>query len=99
MGWREALLGDSAEAVFEFPANCGSSFRFKVRRSPVFGEIGLPQGGPTLNLPEKLRPLVKHSGIQLGEPNLLFSNKAGTGLIRSPIPSAVFWTTGPTTTR
>lgn len=73
-------------AVFEFPANCGSSFRFTVRRSPVFGEIGLPQGGPTLNLPEKLRPLVKHSGIQLGEPNLLFSNKAGTGLIRSPHP-------------
>lgn len=84
--WRETLLGDNAEAAFEYPANCGSSFRFKVRRSPVFGEIGLPQGGPALSVPDKLRPLVKHSGIQLGEPDLLFSNKAGSGLIRSPHP-------------
>jgi hypothetical protein len=86
MRWRESLLGKGAEAIYEFPANCGSSFRFRVRRSPVFGEIGLPKGGPALIVPDKLRPLVKHSGIELGEPELLFSNKAGTGLIRSPHP-------------
>lgn len=86
MGWREKLLGDKPEATFEFPANCGSSFRFRVRRSPVFGEIGLPKGGPALIVPDKLRPLVKHSGIELGEPELLFSNKAGTAFIRSPHP-------------
>ncbi|MEM7677944.1 MAG: SIR2 family protein, partial [Myxococcota bacterium] len=85
MKWRETLLGNEAEATFEFPANCGSSFRFKVRRSPVFGEIGLA-AGLTLNVSDKLRPLIKYSGIELGEPDLVFSNRAGTGLIQSPHP-------------
>lgn len=86
MDWRKTLFGDGVEAVFEYPANCGSSFKFKIRRSPVFGEIGLSQSGPALNIPDKLRPLVKYSGVQLTEPDLVFSNKAGTSLVRSPHP-------------
>lgn len=87
MAWREILLpkGDS-EAVFEFPRNCASTFRFKVRRSPMFGEIGIPEGGKVTRVPPALKPLVKYSGIQLAEPELVFSNKAGTGLVRSPHP-------------
>ena len=86
MDWRSILFPKDSVAVFEFPRNCGSTFRFKVRRSPVFGEIGLPQGGKVTNVPSALQPLIKYSGIQLAEPELVFSNKAGTGLIRSPHP-------------
>jgi hypothetical protein len=86
MDWRSILFPQDHEAVYEFPRDCGSGFRFKIRRSPVFGEIGLPQGGKVTKIPAKLEPLVKYRGFQLTEPDLLFSNKAGNALIRSPHP-------------
>jgi hypothetical protein len=86
--WRDLLFpkGRGVEAVFEFPRDCGSGFRFKVRRSPIFAEVGLPQGGPRLSELGKLGPLLKHHGLQLPEPQLLFSNKGGTGIVKGPHP-------------
>jgi SIR2-like domain len=86
MDWRSILFPQNHEASYEFPRNCGSSFRFKIRRSPVFGEIGLPQGGRVTKISATLQPLVKYRGIQLAEPELVFSNKAGTAVVRSPHP-------------
>jgi hypothetical protein len=86
MRWRELLLPDKPETTYEFPLNCGSTFRFKIKRSPVFGEIGLPGGGKPTQIPDKMRHLVRYDGIELKEPDLVFSNKTGTGLIRSPHP-------------
>jgi hypothetical protein len=84
--WRSILFPQGQEVVYEFPHSCGSSFRFKIRRSPVFGEIGLPQGGKVMPIPEPLQPLIKFGGFQLSEPELVFSNKTGTGVVRSPHP-------------
>jgi hypothetical protein len=84
--WRAILFPQGAEAVFAFPHGAGSTFKFKVRRSPAFSEIGLPDGGPVLKLPDSLKPLLKYCGIQLPEPELLFSSKAGTGFVRSAHP-------------
>jgi hypothetical protein len=86
MSWRSILFPKDSETVYEFPRACGSSFRFKIRRSPVFGEIGLPEGGKATAIPPSLQPLIKYGGFQLTEPELLFSNKTGTGLVRSPHP-------------
>jgi hypothetical protein len=86
MHWRETLLPDKPDTTYEFPLNCGSTFRFKIKRSPVFGEIGLPGGGKPTQIPDKMRHLVKYDGIELKEPELVFSNRAGTGLVRSPHP-------------
>jgi hypothetical protein len=86
MDWRSILFPTNREAVYEFPHACGSTFRFKIRRSPVFGEIGLPLGGKITPIPPALQPLIKYQGLQLSEPELVFSNKAGTGLVRSPHP-------------
>ena len=84
--WRELFFAKEKAPVFEYPHNCGSTFKFRVARSPVFGEIGLTQGGPLLTVPDKVRLLIQHRGIQLAEPDLLFSNRSGTGLIASPHP-------------
>jgi hypothetical protein len=83
--WRATLLGQS-DATYAFPPNAASAFKFKIRRAPVFGEIGLPAGGRPLQLPDALQPLVRYQGIQLDEPQLVFSNKAGSGLVKSPHP-------------
>jgi hypothetical protein len=84
--WREVLFPKEKEPCFEFPPKCGSTFQFKLKRTPVFGEIGLPQGGLPVQLSDKIQQLTKYSGIQLAEPELLFSNKTGTGLAISPHP-------------
>jgi hypothetical protein len=52
----------------------------------VFARIGLPPGGPLTRTPDNLQRLLKHSGFQLLEPKLLFSNKSGTGTVKSSHP-------------
>ena len=86
MKWRKLLLPASPETIYEFPLNSCSTFRFKIQRSPVFGEIGLPAGGQIVRLPDKLKPFVKYRGIELKEPDLLFANRSGSGTITSPHP-------------
>ncbi len=84
--WRETLFPKGKVAVFEFPCNSGSKFKFRVRRSPVFASIGLPSGGRALRLPDKMKPLIKHKGVQLVEPLLLFSDKSGNSPARDTHP-------------
>ncbi len=84
--WRQDLFPNTPEAVFEFPPNCGSAFKFRVRRSPAFGQIGLLSGGRSPNVPEKMKPLIKYEGMQLPEPPLAFSNKAGTATTNDTHP-------------
>ena len=85
-GWRKTLFPKAQAAVFAFPRDCGSTFKFRVRRSPIFANIGLPSGGRALKLPDKMQPLIKHRGVQLSEPTLLFSNSAGTGSAKDTHP-------------
>jgi hypothetical protein len=84
--WRTLLFRNAKESVFEFPANCGSTFKFEVHRSPIFGQIGLPQGGPPIKVSSTLQPLLRHRGLQLSEPRLLFSNRAGTNTVTGTHP-------------
>lgn len=84
--WRKLLLGSDKTISFEFPKNCGSTFKFTIRRSPAFGQIGLPRGQPCVNISDKIRPLVKHRGFELNEPQLVFSNKAGNGTVKDAHP-------------
>ena len=85
-GWRETLFPDRRTAVFAFPSNSGSTFKFRVRRSPIFASIGMPAGGRALKVPDRLQPLIRHRGMQLDEPPLLFSNRMGTALVRDTHP-------------
>lgn len=78
--WRSLLFPKEKPSSFEFPAGVGSSFKFRVRRSPVFAQIGLPHGGRSANITQKLRPLIKYKGVELAEPPLIFCDKRGTGM-------------------
>ncbi len=85
-GWCQTLFPNEKLAVLEFPLGSGSSFQFRVHTSPNFASIDLPPGEPTFKLPEKIRPFIKHSGLRLPEPPLLFCNKAGTATVRDTHP-------------
>ena len=83
--WRRKLFTENGRAVFEYPHGCGSTFRFKVFRSPIFAEIGKKSRG-AITPPEKLRPLLKHRGLELSEPRLLFSNRQGSRTVTDTHP-------------
>lgn len=81
--WRNLILkSEKAHKEVEFPPGVGSSFKFRVRRSPVFAEIG-DQGRRTgldvSSIPGDLR---KHKGVEISEPKVLFCQKNGNGLTR-----------------
>ena len=83
--WRKKLFPEEKSAVFEYPANCGSTFKFKVRRSPIFAGIS-QRTGPAVAIRESTRPLIKHRGIELAEPELLFSNRNVSGTVKDTHP-------------
>lgn len=85
--WRERLFPSAENFVtFEFPNGSASSFRFKVRRSPVFAEIGTSNRLYPANLPDSAKRLVHHRGFELPEPALLFSNKAANNHVMDTHP-------------
>jgi hypothetical protein len=77
--WRGLLFPKDKACSFAFPTGAGSSFTFRVRRSPVFAQIGLPHGGRSANIAQSLRPLIKYKGLELAEPTLVFCDRRGTG--------------------
>jgi len=85
-GWRETLFPRGRETVLAFPPNSGSTVKFRVRRSPIFASIGLLSGGSPSRVSRQMQPLIKHRGLQLAEPSLLFSNKFGTSAVNDTHP-------------
>jgi hypothetical protein len=85
--WRGKLLGaKTPQNVYEYPPGSGSSFRFLVRRTPAFAGIVGGKKSHKVNLEPKFRFLIKHRGIQLEEPELVFANRAGTATARDAHP-------------
>jgi len=84
--WRRKLLKTKPQTTFEYPPDCGSTFRFRIRSAPVFAGIGSSTGKGSVSIPNQMRPLVRQQGILLSEPKLVFSNKQGTARVRDPHP-------------
>jgi hypothetical protein len=81
--WRGRLFGTKGEnqALFEFPQGCASSFRFLIRRAPVFASIRAKGAKVAkINVAPKFRPLLKQFGLEVNEPRLIFSTKDGKPL-------------------
>jgi hypothetical protein len=84
--WRTHLLGaDKPQRTYEYPANTGA-FRFVIRRAPSFAEVASLQGVKTAALEARFRPLIKQKGLQIPEPELVFSNRAGRGIATDAHP-------------
>jgi len=76
-GWRESLLATKGIVDIEFPQNCGSTFRFKVRSAPLFAQIGSRTRHNPILVDDRLRPIIKQQGIEMPEPRLLFAHRNG----------------------
>jgi len=76
--WRKRLLSASDSAVvFEFPPACGSTFKFKIRRSPIFASIGSAGRSSPISIPSTCTPLVKHKGFHLSPTGKRYASYPG----------------------
>lgn len=84
--WRERILTEKPQTVFEYPPESGSTFRFRVRQAPVFASIGSMSLNTSIPLDARMQPHIKQTGILLDEPDLLFSNKQASGHVKDTHP-------------
>lgn len=84
--WRKRIFQTRGTAEFEFPSNSGSTFKFKIRVAPIFSQIGSRSARTQLSIDQRILPLIKQNGIEIPEPDLLFSDKQGTRYISDPHP-------------
>ena len=86
--WRRFLFTSSESRVVEyhFPRSENSSCRFRIRRSPIFAQVGQKRGGRSVAVSENHRPLIKQEGFELSEPSLVFCNRYGTAPVTNTHP-------------
>lgn len=85
--WRGQLFPTREPfAEFEFPVGLASAFKFRVRKAPVLAKIGRRNEIASSVLPSSVQALVKYSGIEIIEPNLLFRDKQGRSLNQDTHP-------------
>jgi hypothetical protein len=73
--WRKKLLPEETTTI-EFPPRCGSTFRFRVKRAPLFAGIGDARRKRPLVLNARDQKLLTQRGIILDEPSLLFADRS-----------------------
>jgi hypothetical protein len=83
--WRERLL-PRGKTLFEFPKDCGSTFKFRLSRVPVFAKIGLQSKQEPILIKTSYLRYLKQSGTELEEPLLVFSNKVSNGFVKDHHP-------------
>jgi len=84
--WRQHLFPENQQTTFEYPPNSGSTFRFTVRRSPVFAAIRDRSKGKGIQLPNSIRPHLRQTGLSLPEPDLTFRSADGTRYVSDKHP-------------
>jgi len=72
--WRNLLF--STEPIFNYPSEENPLFKFRINKVPVFAEVGLSNEGRAYATKPSFQRHIKHKGILLKEPRLVFSNKA-----------------------
>ena len=80
--WRTALL---TKNEFEFPPNCGSAFKFTVQRKPEFARL-TAAGNAQGRIQEKILSGTTQGGVELPEPQLLFSDRQASRQVSDPHP-------------
>ena len=85
--WRQSLLSSEvAQKKYEYPPDSASCFRYLIRKVPVFAEMYGGRDAPRIQVQPRLRVFLKQRGIEINEPTLMFSNRAGNGTSRDAHP-------------
>ena len=83
--WRQRLFPNRGKNVFEYPPNCGSTFKFKINRAPIFAGIS-GSGKSPVTLTKNVQHIIKHRGIEIAEPQLVFCKPDASALVKNVHP-------------
>ena len=72
--WSNRLVATSG-TVFEFPSNCGSTFRFRLSKCPLYSKVVDPSLQYGSRLQNSVEKNITQIGLQLAEPRLVFCRK------------------------
>lgn len=81
--WRNLVL---TRQEFEFPPNCGSAFKFQIKRVPVMAKLTARDTKKPVKIEAQYLRNITQVGVELPEPRLLFSNRQGSGPVADPHP-------------
>ena len=85
--WRNTIFTNNVPTIsITYPPQKDSTFRYQIKRSPIFAEIQSASRRQPIKIANGLRPLLKQSGFELNEPSLVFSNKDGTIAVKDIHP-------------
>lgn len=82
--WREKIIVN--KLPYEFPSNCGSTFRFIISPAPLYAKISSAGGKKTIAIDSSYERFFTLNGAQFNEPKLIFSMKDGQGQIKDSHP-------------
>lgn len=83
--WRKKFVADGVE--LEFPPNCGSTFRFRLDKAPLYARIGGEPSDRALALKPEIERTLTQVGFVRPEPQLVFASASKPGAeVRDPYP-------------
>ena len=83
--WRKKLFGEQSQVFVNYPVGDNSQCVFSIQTRSVYAELSQTSGN-RLVVQEKWRPYIRYKGQILQEPNLLFSNLAGSATAKDKYP-------------
>ena len=90
--WRGLLFPKDRPSIFEFPGGYGIEFQIPESGVPrCLRRFGLPRGGRSAPISEKLRSLLKYRGLELPEPTLVFCDRRNAAHAPTRTRFAALW--------
>lgn len=84
--WRSRLCSNAKEAFFFPDKEDGGTSPFILIKSPILSTVSHPTATKSITVPASIQPYVIFNSTTYPEPELLFSNRRGDGVIRDINP-------------
>lgn len=86
MKWRSTIISEKLIRTYEFPAACGSTFKFHINPSPLYAKLTSASDRNVIYVLPTMEKFLTLSGMHFNEPNLLFSSQSGQAGIKDTHP-------------
>lgn len=83
--WREKIISKKDTRIYEFPSNCGSTFKFYINPAPLYAKLS-SFNKYSIKIDPNYEKYFSLSGAQFIEPKLIFSNRDGQGHVKDSHP-------------
>ncbi|WP_164515027.1 SIR2 family protein [Paenibacillus lentus] len=86
MKWRSKIISEKSVRSYDFPAGCGSTFKFHIKPAPLYAKLTSSSGRNEITVPPSMEKYISLSGMHFNEPKLLFSSHSGQAGVKETHP-------------